>query len=287
MCGDKRIGKLFVVATPIGNLKDITLRALEVLKNVDIVACEDTRQTKKLLTHYGIEGKKLIPYHEHNEKRQAEKLISLLVEGKDVALVSDSGTPCISDPGYRLVKKARESGIEVFPVPGPSAVIAALSASGFPTNAFTFLGFLPKKEKQLKEKLEEIVRHPYTVVCYESPHRLKRTLELIAELEPGKEIGVFKEISKVNELFLKGTAEDVLKALEEKDALRGEFVLLFPPEEKEKERAEDLEEMLLELRGRGFSLKDAVKEVRKLTGVSKRKIYEKALKVFKEEGDES
>ncbi|SMP11075.1 16S rRNA (cytidine1402-2'-O)-methyltransferase [Desulfurobacterium pacificum] len=280
MYSGERLGTLYVVATPIGNLEDITLRALNVLKDVDIIACEDTRQTKKLLTHYGIGGKKLVPYHEHNEEQQSEKLLSFLVEGKSIALVSDSGTPCISDPGYRLVKKAREAGIKVVPIPGASAVIAALSASGFPTDAFTFFGFLPKKEGQLRRKLEEIFGYPHTVVCYESPHRLKRTLEIIAEMDSEREIGIFKEITKINELFLKGTAGQLLEELEKRGAFKGEFVILFPPK-KEKESDFDVEGMLEELKEGGFSMKEAVKKVRELTNLPKREVYAKALKIFR------
>ncbi len=284
MHSSKGLGTLYVVATPIGNLEDITYRAVKILEGVDIIACEDTRQTKKLLTHYGITGKKLIPYHEHNEKQQAEKLLSLLLEGKNIALVSDSGTPCISDPGYRLVKKAREAGVRVTPVPGPSAVITALSASGFPTDAFTFLGFLPKKERQLKKKLEEIFNYPHTVVCYESPHRLKKTLETIAKMDSEREIGIFKEITKINELFLKGTASEILNELEKRNAIKGEFVILFPLKEKE-EKQVDIEKLLENLKEEGLSVKEAVKKARELTGLSKREIYAKALEIFK--GDNS
>ena len=285
MHSGKGIGTLYVVATPIGNLEDITFRALNVLKGVDLIACEDTRHTRKLLTYYGIEGKKLVPYHEHNEEEQSEKLISLLLQGKNVALVSDSGTPSISDPGYRVVKRAREMGIKVVPVPGPSAVIAALSACGFPTDTFAFFGFLPRKEKKLLERLEEIFSFPGTSVCYESPHRIERTLEIVGKHFPKKELGVFKEITKLNEKFYRGTAKEVLSKLREEGAVRGEFVILFPPEKKEvKENSRVLAEKLAEemIMEKKMSVKDAVKKIKSKVDLPKREIYEIVLKKAKE-----
>ena len=281
MHSGKGIGTLYVVATPIGNLKDITLRALEVLRKVSVVACEDTRQTLKLLSHYGIKGKKLVPYHEHNEKEASRKLISLLKEGNDVALVSDAGTPTISDPGYRLVKLSREEGIKVVPVPGVSAFVAALSASGFPTDKFLFYGFLPRKEGKLKEALNEISSFPYTVVAYESPHRLERTLVLLNSLFPDWEIGLYKEITKLNEEFLKGKAGELLKELKEKGKLKGEFVLIFPPYGKSS-LSEGVEDFLLSLREEGYSLKEAVKLARERFKLPKRELYSLALKLFRD-----
>jgi 16S rRNA (cytidine1402-2'-O)-methyltransferase len=278
MRSDKGVGKLFVVATPIGNLKDITLRALEVLKEADLIACEDTRQTKKLLSHYSIEGKKLTPYHEHNEEKKTQELLSLLKEGQTVALVSDAGTPCISDPGYRLVKAAREEGVPVEPVPGPSAVTAALSASGLPTDRFAFVGFLPRKEGKLKEALKEAVELPFTVVAYESPHRLERSLETLAQLYPDYSLALYKEITKLNEEFMFGTARELLKKLKEEGKLKGEFVLLFPPYEKEEK--ESPEEALKELLSRGVPFKEAVKEAAKRSGLPKREVYKIGLKLL-------
>ena len=280
MHSGKGLGELYVVATPIGNLKDITLRALEVLKEVPVIACEDTRRALKLLSHFQISGKKLIPYHEHNEKESAEKVVKLLKDGTSVALISDAGTPTISDPGYRLVRKAWEEGIRVVPVPGPSAVIAALSASGLPTDKFLFFGFLPRKEAKLKEALKEIVSYPFTVVAYESPHRVERTLEVLSEVSPDRPIVVARELTKLNEEFIRGKPEEVLKKLVEGGKVKGEFVLLFPPSKEEK-REINVEELLSELKREGLSMKEAVKKLREELKLPKREVYSKALKVFK------
>jgi len=285
MRGGEGLGELFVVATPIGNLKDVTLRALEVLKEVPVVACEDTRRTLKLLSHYGIEGKRLIAYHEHNEREAAEKIVNLLKEGLSVALVSDAGTPTISDPGYRLVKRAREEGIRVVPVPGASAVVAALSASGLPTDRFLFYGFLPRKEGKLREALREIASYPFTVVAYESPHRLERTLKILGELYPEAEVGVYRELTKLNEEFLFGKPSEVLKELKEEGKLKGEIVLLFPPEFGGEEKGAEVSpvELLRELKEKGYSMKDAVREVRERLQLPKREVYSQALEIFKED----
>lgn len=279
MHSSEGIGKLFVVATPIGNLEDITLRALKVLKSADIIACEDTRRTLKLLNFYGIPVKKLISYHEHNEKERADYLIKELKKGKSVALVSDAGTPCISDPGYRLVKAAREEGIEVVPIPGASAFLTALSASGFPTDRFFFGGFLPRKEGALKETLKEFLVKPFTCVFYESPHRIERTLKAISELFPDAEIGIYREITKLNEEFLKGKAGELLEKLKSEDKLRGEFVLIFPPQ-KEKREEVNLDSLIRELHRKGLSVKDISREASKLTGLPKRVVYKRALELL-------
>ena len=279
MHSDKGLGTLYVVATPIGNLEDITLRAVKVLKEADLIACEDTRRTRKLLSHLGIEGKRLVPYHEHNEREQSERLISLLKEGSSVALVSDAGTPCISDPGYRLVSLARKEGIPVFPVPGASAVVAALSASGFPTDRFFFGGFLPRKEKALKEELKEAFSRPYTSVYYESPHRLERTLKLISELFPDREIGIYREITKLNEEFLRGKAEELLSYLSSEGKLKGEIVLLIPPGEETTSEVNP-DELLRKLLSEGLSVKEAAKEAARVTGLPKRELYRRALQLL-------
>ncbi len=280
MHSSERIGKLYVVATPIGNLKDITLRALDILKSVDLIACEDTRHTRKLLNYYNIGGKRLVPYHEHNERFQTEKLLEELFSGTQVALVSDAGTPCISDPGYRLVKAARENGIPVVAVPGASSVIAALSVAGVPTDRFLFVGFLPRKEKSLIEVIREIFSYPFTVVAFESPHRLERTLSLVGSNFPEREIVVIRELTKVNEDYARGTAEEVLEYLKERNGLKGEVVLIFPPG-REKGREVDLLELLNRLRKEGYTMKEAVREAVEVTGVSKKEVYAEALKVFK------
>ncbi len=281
MRGDKGLGELFVVATPIGNLKDITLRALEVLREVPVIACEDTRRTLKLLSHYGITGKRLIPYHEHNEREATLKVLNLLKEGLSVALVSDAGTPTVSDPGYRLVKAAREEGIRVVPIPGVSAAVAALSASGLPTDKFLFWGFLPRKEGKLKEALREIASYPFTVVAYESPYRIVRTLELLDQIFPDRELLVARELTKLNEELLSGRPRELLEELVEGDKVKGEFVLLFPPSCGEPPPTVSVEELLKELKERGYTLKEAVREVKERLNLPKREVYSKALKIFK------
>src|SRR5581483_7778306 len=191
-------GALFIVATPIGNLEDITHRAVRVLRTVDVIACEDTRQTRKLLDHYGIE-KPLVSYHEHNEQGRADELIRDLEAGKNIALVSDAGTPLIADPGYRIVQRARATGITVTPIPGPSAILAALSASGLPTDAFEFRGFFPAKHGARQRLLGEIQDSTSTQVFYEAPHRIIETLHDIEEVLRDRPVVVGRELTKIHE----------------------------------------------------------------------------------------
>ncbi|HHG75438.1 MAG TPA: 16S rRNA (cytidine(1402)-2'-O)-methyltransferase [Persephonella sp.] len=272
MCSDKK-GVLYVVATPIGNLKDITLRAIETLKSVNIIACEDTRVTKKLLNHYGIHGKKLIPYHEHIEEEASEKVISLLKGGKDIALVSDAGTPCISDPGYRVVKKAWENGIKVVPVPGAFAGAAALSASGLPSDKFLFVGFLPNKPKKKEKLLEEYIKTGITFILYESPKRIKKTVQLIGNISPDSEVVVAKEITKIHERFFRGKAEDILNILDEETLLKGEFVVVvYPADIKEKENTQvhiEIQKLIRE----GKKAKEIAREISAKFGIPKNKVY--------------
>ncbi|SNR88417.1 16S rRNA (cytidine(1402)-2'-O)-methyltransferase [Desulfurobacterium atlanticum] len=276
MCGNSLKGTLYVVATPIGNLKDITLRAIEILKNSDIIAAEDTRRTRELLSALGIKGKRLISCHEHNEKEITEKILNYLREGLSVSLVSDAGTPTISDPGYKVVRAVREEGFNVTPIPGASAVIAALSASGFPTDRFLFYGFLPKKRKKRQETLKEILYMPWTVAVYESPHRIEETLKEIATLMPEKRLGIYREITKLYEEFLEGTAGELIEKVKPK----GEFVLLFYPF-KEENKEENIEELILSFKKEGLSLKEAVKKTCQITGRKRNEIYQKALEIYK------
>ena len=273
------MGILYVVATPIGNLKDITLRALDILKSVEYIACEDTRVTKKLLSHYGIEGKKLISYHEHNEEKVSEKIINILKE-KDVALVSDAGTPCISDPGYRVVKKAWEKGFYVSPIPGPFAGAAALSASGLPSDKFLFLGFLPHKEKQKLDIIEKYKNLEITLIFYESPHRLLKTLKLFAEIYPNSSLVVAKELTKIHERFIKGTTQEVYNYfLENPEIIKGEFVILCYPEKEEKIISkEEILKKAKELKEKGIKTKEISKILSKETSLSKNEIYDFLLK---------
>src|ERR1051326_4019669 len=209
----KKSGTLYVVATPIGNLEDITYRAVHVLKEADLIACEDTRHTARLLHHYGID-KPTVSYHEHNEATRAEELVAKLTAGVNVVQVSDAGMPGISDPGYRVIKLAIEHGLQVMPIPGPSALVAALAASGLPTYNFQFLGFLPAKEGQRRTLLETFRNTQQTIAVYEAPHRVTETMQDIVELL-GAERPVVqaRELTKVHEEFLRGTAEEILARL--------------------------------------------------------------------------
>jgi 16S rRNA (cytidine1402-2'-O)-methyltransferase len=217
-------GKLFVVATPIGNMEDITLRALRVLRETEVIACEDTRRTRKLLSHHGIRGKTLVSYHEGNERDRARELLEILMSGKDVALVSDSGTPCISDPGYRITRAAAEKGIRVVPVPGPSAATAALSVSGLPTDRFAFEGFLPRKKGSLRKRLKELISEERTLVIYESVHRIDATLAELAKEMGDREAALFREITKAHEEALRGRLSELAKM---DFPRKGEFVLVI------------------------------------------------------------
>lgn len=218
---------LYVVGTPIGNLEDITLRAIRVLKEADVIACEDTRVTKKLLERYEIKDKKLIAFNEEKSGASVAKIISILEEGNSVAYVSDAGTPGISDPGSKLVKSAKEEGFNVFSIPGPSALTSAISVSGFDINDFVFLGFLPHK-KGRETLFKEISNSKRVVVFYESTHRLLKTLEKLSEiLESNRQIGVGKELTKIHEAMIVGSAKEVLeKFKEDKMLLKGEFVVI-------------------------------------------------------------
>lgn len=217
---------LYIVATPIGNLKDITLRALETLKNVDVIVCEDTRVTSVLLTHYEIK-KPLIALNEFNEEQIVYEIIKKL-EKQNIALVSDAGTPLISDPGYKLVKTARDKGFSIVPIPGPSALIAALSVSGLPTDNFTFLGFLPKTESKVKKNLEIGVTLKRTVIFYESPHRIIKTLEIMNNLFGDIEVSISRELTKKFEEVRIGKISEHLERFTAKTP-KGEFVVIFRP----------------------------------------------------------
>lgn len=273
--------KLYIVSTPIGNLEDITLRALNVLKQVDLIACEDTRTTKKLLSRYQIQ-KPLTSYHEHNEIEKAKELLSMLQEGHSIALVTDAGTPGVSDPGYRIVKLASENGVQIFSVPGPSAAVAALSISGLPTSSFTFLGFPPKQKKRLIEYLERIKDYPETLIFYESPRRVIKTLESMAEVFGERNASLGREITKMYEETLRGTLSEIVTTLKSRDNLKGEFTLVIEGNSQDKGEfdSETIDDLLLYFKKEGVSLKDAVKQVAVDSGVSKSKIYKKALQIW-------
>ena len=218
-------GILYIVSTPIGNLDDITLRALKTLRHVDLIAAEDTRRTRKLLSHFDIHTP-LVSYFEHNELKKLDKLLSHMKRGKEIALVSDAGTPGISDPGYRLVQQAIESGIPVIPIPGPSAVIAAMSISGLPTDSFTFAGFLPKKGGKRRKLLEKLGDLDGTSILYESPHRLMRTLEDLLEVCGDRQIVITRELTKAFEETIRGSIGEVINTLEGR-RIKGEVTIVL------------------------------------------------------------
>jgi len=266
------MGKLFVVPTPIGNLEDITLRALKVLREVDIIACEDTRRTLKLLNRYQITGKKLISYYQPKEEEKIPLLISLLKEGKSVALASDAGTPALSDPGYKLIREAIKERIEVEVLPGPAAFVVALVGSGLPTDRFAFLGFPPKKG--LKKFFENYKGWEITFILYESPHRLLETLRVIKEVFNNPPTVVAKELTKLHEEFIrgKGTGEVIRYFEKNPDKLKGEFVVVFRPSEVEEEI--DLKGEVEKLKKRGLSAKEIYKTLKeKGFKVDRREVY--------------
>jgi 16S rRNA (cytidine1402-2'-O)-methyltransferase len=215
------MGTLFVVATPIGNLGDITPRALEVLRQVDLIACEDTRQTIKLLNHFGIQ-KPLTSYHDFNEEKKADELVRKLAGDIDIALVSDAGTPAVSDPGYRIVRICRERAVPVIAIPGPNAAIAALSASGLPSNEFLFLGFLPATKNARKQKLEAVANVSSTIVFYEAPHRIHEVLSDMHEILGDREVSLSRELTKIHEEHLSGKLSDIRERVKP----IGEFVIV-------------------------------------------------------------
>jgi len=273
---------LYLVATPIGNLEDITLRALRVLKEVDVIACEDTRQTQKLLNHYAI-ATRTTSYHEHNEMTRSAELVKQMQEGASVALVSDAGMPGISDPGYRLIALAIRHHVPVVPVPGASAFLAALVASGLPTDSFRFSGFLPAKRGERRAALEAIRNSQRTQVFYEAPHRIVETLtDMVEILGEARHVVVAREVTKLHEEFLRGRATEVLEQLKARDAVRGEITLLIgKAQAKEALGAADAPVCRLTVRDRVQQLmaeerideKAALKRVAKERGISKSEAY--------------
>jgi len=264
---------LFVVATPIGNLKDITLRAIETLADCDYILAEDTRQSVKLLQHFGIE-KRLVSFHEHNEVARGDEVVEDLKKGLKVALVSDAGTPLISDPGERLVRRCIDEGLEVTTTPGPCAVIAALTLAGLDAAPFQFVGFLPRKSK---EALRELLEYPGTSIAYESPQRITDTLEAIRSIDPARKVVVARELTKKFETVYRGTAEEVSKALT--DSPKGEIVLLIAKQIIEKAAPNDaaILELIAEMKQNGNSLKDAATVIADRFGLSKRYVYQLAV----------
>lgn len=266
-------GILYVVSTPIGNLEDITLRGLRMLREVDLIACEDTRHTRKLLDHFGI-SKPAVSYHEHNEAARAAELIKRIEGGASIALVSDAGTPLISDPGYRLVTAAIEAGIVVVPLPGASAALTALIGSGLATDEFRFCGFLPPKTTQRRKLLEQVKPETCTLIFYEAPHRILDALEDIEAVMGARPVVVARELTKLHEEFLRGTAAGVREQLTGRPSIKGEITVLIGKPEREVE-ADDtpIEEAVRALEETGRARMDAIKEVAKSRGMAKRDVY--------------
>jgi 16S rRNA (cytidine1402-2'-O)-methyltransferase len=276
-------GILYIVATPIGNLEDITLRALRILKEVDLIAAEDTRHTQILLNHYDIHTP-LTSYHEHNERTKAQPLVERLVRGENVALLCDAGTPAIADPGYRLVIEATRAGVRVIPLPGASALAAVLSASGLPTDRFVFEGFLPAKKQERKTKLQALRNESRTLVFYEAPHRLMESLQDLQQILGDREIVVAREVSKVYEEFLRGTLDKIIAQLAEQ-TVKGEITLVVRGSTNESSVSEkELEAEIQQLAEGGMGIKAISAFLSDRYHVSKRKVYQMALQLRKSEG---
>jgi len=271
-------GILYLVSTPIGNLEDITFRAVRVLREADLIACEDTRQTRKLLDHYGI-SKPTVSYHEHNEAARAAELTSKLQAGSTVALVSDAGTPLISDPGYRLVQSAIAAGVSVVPIPGPSAALSALAASGLPTDSFRFCGFLPPRQTQRRKMLEDLRAEGCTLMFYEAPHRVLETLADIAAVLGERTVVVARELTKLHEEFLRGTAESIRQILAARSSVKGEItVVIGKPQTAQPNADISPEDEVRALEAAGLPRMDALKQVAKTRRIPKRDLYQRVIK---------
>ena len=278
-------GKIYLVATPIGNLSDISMRAIETLKNVDIIACEDTRNTIRLLNHFEIKGH-LTSYHEYNKIDKAYELCEKVKEGNNIAFVSDAGMPAISDPGYELVDIAYKEGLEVTVVPGASAVVSALAISGISSRRFAFEGFLPADKNEKKEILTELSQESRTLILYEAPHGLLKTLKELFEYMGDRNIAIVREITKLHEEVLRGKLADIIADYEsEKIAIRGEYVLVIEGKsllEKREERQKSFEEISIREHyekyiAEGMDKKEAMKAVAKDRGIQKRDVYKELL----------
>ncbi|MCW8858408.1 MAG: 16S rRNA (cytidine(1402)-2'-O)-methyltransferase [Deltaproteobacteria bacterium] len=275
-------GILYVVATPIGNLEDMTYRAVRILQEVALIAAEDTRHSRKLLEHYGIRTA-LISYHEHNEEARAEQLIGKLQAGDSLALISDAGTPCIADPGYRLVSRCQQDSITVVAVPGPSALVAALSIAGLPTDAFSFVGFLPAKTHGRRQFLEQIKDEVQTVACYEAPHRLLSSLADIGEIcGADRPVAIARELTKRHEELFRGTVAEALEYFA-RSSVKGELVLLLGPTPARQPEG-TVRDALMHLRQTtDLSWKEIVKQVAKQFDLPGSDIYRESLELRQEE----
>lgn len=271
-------GTLYIVSTPIGNLGDMTVRAIEILKDVDLVAAEDTRHTRKLFSRYGIKTP-LVSYYGPKEEIRGEEIIRELETGRKVALVSDAGTPGISDPGHYLVRRAADEGHDILTIPGPSALISALTLSGLPTARFVFEGFLPPKSGARRKRLKALKGEERTIVLYESPRRVMKTLRDIQEVMGDRAAALARELTKVYEEVIRGKVSDIIKILEDKGA-RGEITLIIAGSG-EREGAEDvdIDRVVKDVLKKGLSAKDAAGEVARTSGISKRRAYQAVLKI--------
>jgi 16S rRNA (cytidine1402-2'-O)-methyltransferase len=277
-----RYGCLYVVATPLGNLEDVTLRALRVLREVSLIACEDTRRTARLLAAHDIRTP-TTSYFQHNERWKGDRILATLREGRDVALVSDAGTPAVSDPGYRLVRDARAAGLPVVPVPGPSAAVAAVSVSGLPSDRFLFVGFLPARAGARRRALEEIAARPETLVVYESPHRATESLADMAAVLGDREAFLCREATKAHEEYRRGRLTELRDELAARDAVKGEIVFVVAgAAEASPGQPVDLHRLYEELTAAGMTRREAVKEAARRTGRPAREVYRELL-----EDDES
>lgn len=266
---------LYITGTPIGNLEDMTYRAINTLKTVDAILCEDTRHTRKLTTHFDIDTQ-LIAYHDHNKLDVEDKIIRDMQAGKTFALVSDAGMPLVSDPGFELIRRMQEAKLEYSVVPGPSAYISAVVASGIPSFEFTFFGFLPKNKKKKRDRLDEIMTHRFTSVIYESPHKIKETMKLIAAIDGEREVSISREITKKFEQHARSTAQDIYAMIGEKIALRGEFVIVirgYAHSEVEEFRTTPVEDVK-QLIESGLKPNAAIKEVAQVRGMKRQDVYD-------------
>jgi 16S rRNA (cytidine1402-2'-O)-methyltransferase len=273
---------LYLVATPIGNLADISLRALAVLARADLIAAEDTRHSRKLLSHFGLGGE-LTPYHEHNAAKERPRLLARLRAGQSVALISDAGTPLISDPGYKLVRDALDGELMVISIPGPSAALAALTSSGLPTDTFLFAGFLPPKSGPRRARLGELAAAPATLVFFESGPRLAKSLADMAEVLGPREAAIAKELTKLHESVTRGLLGRLAEELSDREAPKGEFVVVVAPPAADQAEASD--EMISEQLDRALkveSFRDAVRSVSEVLQVSRARVYELGLRVKRE-----
>jgi 16S rRNA (cytidine1402-2'-O)-methyltransferase len=268
-------GTLYIVATPLGNLEDMTFRAVNTLKQVDIIAAEDTRHSKKLLSHYGIQTR-LVSCHEHNETAKTPHLISHLKNGLNIALISDAGTPCISDPGYTLVKAVTKEGLPVIPIPGCSAAIAGLSVAGLPTDSFLFLGFLPKKQGQLQKALEKQKDQCPTLILYESPKRIKKLIQRMIPILGNRNACLTREVTKLHEEYIRGPLSLILETLETKERIRGEIALFVAGSSGPKALDVHQIEAIIQERiiGTRLGTSDLAKQISKEFHLSKKQVYD-------------